>query len=131
LLSTVSPEWLRPGKSIEARRAPTNFGPVSFAVRAAEDGLTMRLDPQFRQAPARIVVRIPWFFELQAAEADGRAIQAAGGHLAMAPTTRSVTLRGRIKPGTLELNYEKAVENYKHEYRRRYEEFLRTGLRPN
>lgn len=130
LLSAVSPEWLRPGKCIEARRAPTNFGPLTCAVRAAEDRLTMRLDPQFRQAPARIVVRIPWFFELQAAEADGRAIQAAGGQLALAPTTHALTLRGRIKPGTPELNYEKAVEDYKQEYRRRYQEFLRTGLRP-
>jgi len=130
LLSAVSPEWLRPGKSIEVRRAPTNFGPLSYSIRAAEDRLTMTLNPQFRQAPVQIVVRIPWFFELQAAEADGRAIAAAGGQLALAPTTRAVTLRGRIKPGTPELSYEKAVEKYKQEYRRRYGEFLRTGIRP-
>ena len=129
LFSAVSPDWLRPGKALEARRAPTYFGPLSFVLRADQDGLNLRLDPQFRQAPARIVVRVPWFFELQSAQADGRAVQPAKGQLALAPTTRELTLRGRIKPETPELSFEKAVERYKQEYRRRYEEFLRTGIR--
>jgi hypothetical protein len=102
---------------------------MSFALRAEDGRLSVRLDPQFRQAPAKVLVRIPWFFDLRAAEADGRPIQPAEGHLALAPATRELTLRGHIKPGTPALSYDVAVEQYKQEYRRRYEEFLRTGLR--
>jgi len=129
LLSAVSPEWIRPGKVIEARRAPTTFGPMSFALRAEEGRLSVRLDPEFRQAPAKLLVRIPWFFDLRAAEADGRPIPPIEGHLAITPATRELTLRGHIRPGTPALSYEAAVEQYKQEYRRRYGEFLRTGLR--
>jgi hypothetical protein len=130
LLSAVSPEWLRPGKAIEARKSPTEFGPMSFTLRAEDDRLTLQLDPQFRQAPARVLVRKPWFFDLRAAEADGHAVQAAEGHLALAPTARQLVLRGKIKTDTADISYEKAVEKYKQEYRRRYEQFLRTGIRP-
>lgn len=130
LLSAVSPEWLRPGKVIEARRAPTSFGPVSFQVRCEDGRLTVRLDPQFRQAPAKLLVRIPWFYDLRAAEVDGRPIQPKAGHLAVMSTARELTLRGQIRAGTPALSYNDAVERYKREYRRRYEEFLRTGIRP-
>ena len=110
-------------------RGGRKAGPISFALRAEEGRLTVRLDSQFRQAPTKVLLHIPWFFDLRAAEADGRPIQPSEGHVAIAPTTRELTLRGAIKPGTPSLNYESVVEKYKQEYRLRYEEFLRTGLR--
>lgn len=130
LLSALSPEWVRPGKVLEARLAPTHFGPLSLTLRADQDGLRLRLTPKFRQAPAKMVVRIPWFFEVQSAEADGRAVAVAADQIALTSGTRELTLRGRIRPGTAELSFDKAVEQYKQEYKRRYEEFRSTGLRP-
>jgi hypothetical protein len=36
-------------------------------------------------------------------------------------------LFGHVKPDAPQLSYEGAVADYKSEYRRRYQEFLRTG----
>ena len=128
LLSAVSPEWLKPGKAIEAVDAPTNFGPLSLKLQAAADSLILSLTGPNRNPPKRILVRIPWFFELAEAKADGKPVKAEDGHLVLRPGVRKVTLRGRIKPDTRQCNFEQTVEEYKQEYRCRYEEFLRTGI---
>jgi len=53
------------------------------------------------------------------------------------PREREVVLRpplgvhGKIKPDTPPMSFQNAVEEYKQEYRRRYEGFLRTGVRPS
>jgi hypothetical protein len=132
LFSAVSPNWLQPGKVIEVVNEPTEFGPVSFrslANSASDDwNWLVKLSNQFREPPARLVVRIPWYYEVQRAEADGRAVEVRDGHLTLAPTTNELRVRGRIRPGTPEMSFDQAVRRYKEEYRRRYEEFLRTGV---
>ncbi|MFH1268278.1 MAG: hypothetical protein ABIK89_21365 [Planctomycetota bacterium] len=40
-------------------------------------------------------------------------------------------VRGTIRPDTPPMSFEKAVQRYKQEYKRRYDEFLRTGVRPS
>jgi len=86
-----------------------------------------RLTNKFRQAPERILICVPWFYEVQGAEADGRPLKVQDGRLILTPSTRAVKIKGSIKPGTPELSYENAVRDYKKEYRARYQEFLRTG----
>jgi hypothetical protein len=54
----------------------------------------------------------------------------ASGHVVLPPGSRDVRLRGRIKPDAPKWSFLQSVEDYKKEYRRRYQEFLRTGLRP-
>ncbi len=129
LLSAVSPEWLRPGREIAATRAPTNFGPLTFTVKAAADSVVLEVEPPGRNAPRQVLVRIPWFFDLATATADGRPAAVESGHVVLAPSVRTVTLAGRIKPDAPAWSYQRAVHDYQREYRRRYEEFLRTGVR--
>jgi len=129
LLSAVSPEWLRPGKEIAATKAPTNFGPLTFTVKAAADAVVLNIEPPARNAPRQILVRIPWFFDLAAATVDGQPATVQSGHVVLTPAVRQVTLTGRIKPDVPALSYQQAVSDYQREYRRRYEEFLRTGVR--
>lgn len=130
LLSAVSPAWLLPGKTLETVDAPTNFGPLSFRLESAEDSLSMRIRGADRNPPKRILVRLPWFFELTAAECDGKAITADSGHLVLPPGAHQLSLRGRIREDGSTWTYDRAVEDYKAEYARRYKEFLRTGVRP-
>jgi hypothetical protein len=129
LFSALSPEWLQPGKVIETTAAPTNFGPVSLRLEAQEGGFDVRIASQFRNPPKRLLVRVPWFFEVDSVEADGQAATPDDGHLILSPRTRELKVRGRVKPETPPLSFEKAVEQYKQEYKRRYQEFLRNGLR--
>ncbi len=131
LFSAVSPEWLKPGKKIEVVQEPTSFGPVSAVLSAAADGWEVKLFHGFRQPPAHVVIRVPWFYEVQAAEADGHALPVNNGKLVIAPDTRQIKVHGRIKPSAPELSFERTVAAYKQEYGKRYAEFLRTGtIRP-
>ena len=50
LLSAVSPEWLRPGKEIAATNAPTNFGPLTFTVKAAADAVRLDISAPVRES---------------------------------------------------------------------------------
>jgi hypothetical protein len=129
LLSAVSPEWLRPGKVLSAARAPSDFGPLTFKLQAAADSLRLELAGPTRNPPKRILVRIPWFFELSRATVDGQPAKVHAGHVVLASGVRQVALAGRIKPDTPAMSYQQAVADYQREYRRHYEEFLRTGVK--
>jgi hypothetical protein len=131
LFSAVSPEWLRPGKKIEIAGAPTTFGPASAVLSAGADGFTVSLSHRFRRPPQHVVIRVPWFFEAQTAEADGRPLAIADGKLSVGPDAREIKVTGRFRPSTSDLSFERTVAQYKQEYRKRYAEFLRTGtIRP-
>jgi hypothetical protein len=129
LLSAVSPEWLRPGKVIAAARAPSNFGPLSFQVQATTDAIRLELAGPTRNPPTQILVRIPWFFTLASATADGKPATVQAGHVVLAPGAREMILVGRTQPLAPAMSYQQAVDDYQREYRRRYEQFLRTGLK--
>ena len=129
--SAISPTWFRSGSKIELINEPTEFGPVSVELKVNSSlsywGWEVRMSNQFWQAPRQVVIRIPWFYELQRAEADGEQVEAVEGELRLPPTTREVKASGRVKPNTPEMSFERTVEDYKKEYKERFQEFLRTG----
>ena len=127
LFSALSPDWLRPGQQIEVRDEPTTFGPVSASLASIPGGWRLRLSNRFREPPRCVVIRLPWFCDVQSASADGSPVQAAHGELVLSPSVRDVTLQGRIRPDTPEMSFEQTVRDYQTEYRRRYAEFVRTG----
>jgi len=131
LLSALSPDWLRAGKSIETAAAPTDFGPVSLRLEARADGFDLRISSRFRNPPKRVLVRLPWFYAVEEARIDGREATVDNGQLILPTGARELKIRGRIKPDAPEMSFEKAVQEYKREYKRRYDEFLRTGIRPS
>lgn len=127
LLSVVSPEWIRPGEEIRVLRAPTDFGPVDFTLQTLPDGAAqLTFTSNFRVQPAHVLVHVPWFMQLSEASADGRPV-AVSDTIELPAGTHRLTLRWQRKADAPVLNYERAVEDYKREYRNRYEEFLRTG----
>jgi hypothetical protein len=127
LFSAISPAWLQPGKRIEVVNEPTVFGPVTAIFEVALEGWAVKLSNQFRQAPAHVVLCVPWFYDVRQAEADISPAEVRDGKLILSPRTREVKVTGRIKPGTPAMSFEHTVEDYGREYRRRYQEFLRTG----
>ncbi len=127
LFSALSPAWIKPGKSVEAINQPTVFGPVSVVLSSEAEGLSVTLSNQFRRAPEKILICVPWFYEVERAEADGHPVNVQDGRLILSPATRTVRIKGAIRPGTPDLTYDNAVRDYKQEYRARYQEFLRVG----
>jgi hypothetical protein len=127
LFSAVSPDWLRNGKSIEIDREPSNFGPVSCILHAAEDGLTIDLANQFYSAPAKIIVHVPWFYTTTGAEVDGHRVKISDGKIELAPTSKHLRIEGKMRSDTPALSYLNAVRDYKAEYARKYAQFQATG----
>ena len=131
LMSVISPEWVQPGKSITVRRAPTNFGEVNFEWQVPQEGeSTIRLDNHLNYRPEKLVLHVPWFLEVQEATADGKPVTVSNGALEIPLDTKQVTLRWSHKSGAPQMSYQKAVDDYKAEYRRRYDEFVQAGAQP-
>ncbi len=128
LCSALSPEWLKPGKVIEVHREPTEFGPINFRLEAGSQGWAVKLSNQFWEAPAQVLLRVPWFYEVQQVTVDGRSAQVTAGHIVVPTGATQIEVQGRIKPGTPRMSYEQAVDDYKAEYRKRYAKFLETGV---
>lgn len=127
LFSAVSPDWIGAGKSIDVTEEPTNFGPVSASMRLANNVLMVQLSNQFRSPPAKIIVHIPWFYEVMSAQVDGHSVAVHSGGIEVSPEAKSIELRGRMRGGNLILSYNDAVKEYKAEYAHRYTKYLQTG----
>jgi hypothetical protein len=59
LMSAVSPSWLRPGRRITVRRAPTHFGRVSFQLRGTGGGAVLTWSSNLRPG-TRLVWPVPY-----------------------------------------------------------------------
>lgn len=127
LLSVLSPAWTGAGKSISVRNAPTYFGTIALEARFRENGMTLELHPKFEQAPERVVVHLPFFVKASTASVDGKQITVEKNTLELPGSARKVDVTWTASGGATGLSYASAVENYKREYRARYQKFLREG----
>jgi hypothetical protein len=127
LLSVVSPEWIKAGESISVKRAPTNFGEVNFEVRFAANTATLRMDNKFSQPPQQLVLHLPWFMNVSGITADGKKVSIVNNSAILPLSTREVHIEWQKKSDAPALSYDRAVKDYKVEYRRRYEEWIQTG----
>ena len=50
--------WLRAGRRISVRRAPTSFGPVSYSLEARSDTIRAIVEPPARPAPKTLKLRV-------------------------------------------------------------------------
>ena len=74
-------------------------------------------------------MRVPWFYAIERATLDGEPISLKDGHVVVPLRSRELIVFGRIKSDAPRLSYDQAVADYKAEYRRRYQEFMRAGLK--
>jgi hypothetical protein len=136
LLSVVSPEWVKTGQTISVKRAPTDFGEVNFDVKFKDAGAILNLQTPCRELQGstvgrvcmpKVILHLPWFVETTEVVADGNPVQITGSELVLPNDTKQVQITWTRKPNTPELSFANAVAAYKAEYRRRYDEWQRTG----
>lgn len=127
LLSVLSPAWAGDGKRLTVRNAPTYFGTVNLEAHFRRDGMTLALDPKFGQLPERIVVHLPWFVKGSAASVDGKPAAIDKNRVSLPGSARKLEVGWAAVVPTAGFSYDEAVENYKREYRTRYERFLEEG----
>ncbi|MDE3161789.1 MAG: hypothetical protein KGL64_00900, partial [Acidobacteriota bacterium] len=125
LLSVISPDWIGQGKTISVTQAPTYFGSVAFQLTQpsadeADLALTTNFAPHSTDAPSAIVVHLPWFMQIQSAEANGHSIHATDGQLILPADTKAVRLHWSMRADAPKMSYQKTVDDYKAEYARRY-----------
>ena len=73
--------WLRAGKTISVRRAPTSFGPVSYSLEARADTIRAVVDPPTRAAPKTLElrVRLPRGQSVDAVTVNGKPLEQPEG----------------------------------------------------
>lgn len=125
LLSVLSPEWIGAGKAVSATRVPTDFGTVGVTLdQPSDSSATLHIDSQWVQAPKRIVLHLPWFMKIASVDADGKAVSVSGEAVTLPPGTRMVRIAWSRREGAPSLSYQQAVDAYKAEYLRRYNEYM-------
>jgi hypothetical protein len=123
LLSAISPEWIGPGKRIAIRGAPTEFGELAYSLDQP-DGATavLHLDARFTVAPRHVIVHVPWFMHVTTLTVDGKPARVEADAIRVAPTARELRLRWKKRAPAPNASYQQAVDDYKTEYARRFEE---------
>jgi hypothetical protein len=125
LLSVLSPEWIGSGKTIAVKQAPTYFGDVAFTLdQPSDDEAVLHLDARYTRAPKQLVIHLPWFADVKSATVDGKRVDAAGGKLVVSPAAKEIRLSWSAKADAPHLSYAHAVDDYKAEYARRYNELM-------
>jgi hypothetical protein len=115
LASALSPLWLEAGRSVHVKKAPTDFGLLSYSIESTEEGAKVSFDAQWRRAPESFYFHIPWFVDLKSATVDGKAITAKDRVIVLPADVRLLDLKWTLhaSPG---LSYEKGVELYVDKY---------------
>ncbi|HEX4006194.1 MAG TPA: hypothetical protein VHX60_08470 [Acidobacteriaceae bacterium] len=125
LLSVMSPDWMGAGKTIDVERAPTEFGEVAFRLTQPDDrSAKIALQEHWRQKPPALVLHLPWFADVQAVVVDGARVTPANGAVTIPPNAREVDLRWKKRADTPAWSFAQAVNDYRTEYRRRYELYM-------
>ena len=130
LMSVVSPTWLKPGGVIKVAQAPTEFGEVNYELHSNAGGAVLKLSNRFTKQPERVVLHLPVGMSVIAVSAGGKALKVLDRAVVVPADASEITIRWAPKPGARAFSYDKTVAEYKAEYRRRYDKFVRTGERP-
>lgn len=128
LLSALSPEWIGAGKTIRVSDAPSVFGNLDFSLEMpSETSATLQLKAHFTQQPRKVILHLPWFMQVESLSAGGRSLKVAGDAVELPREATSIQIQWKRRPDAAVMSYNRTVESYKAEYRRRYEKFLATG----
>jgi hypothetical protein len=93
--------WLRPGKQIVVRAAPTSFGPLSYAIETAERSLRVSLEVPARSEiqALRLRIRLPRPNRVTTVRLDGRPFSRFNRR------TETINLSGRTGALALDVGY--------------------------
>lgn len=126
LLSALSPEWIKDGEKVFVHNAPTNFGTVNLDLQFSNGTALLDMKNNFSILPDNLILHLPWFMKVNEVKADGNLMTIKNNSLILPINCKQVSIVWQKKLN-VNLSYKKAVEDYKTEYGKRYEEFLKNG----
>lgn len=125
LLSVLSPDWIGAGKRIAAKDVPTDFGKVSLTLdQSSDSSATLQIDSNWVDAPKDMILHLPWFMQIASVSTDGKAVSVSGDAITLPSDTHIIRIVWSRRADSPSLSYEQAVEAYKAEYLRRYNEYM-------
>ncbi|MCU7500060.1 MAG: hypothetical protein HF309_12395 [Ignavibacteria bacterium] len=124
LFSALSPEWLKEGDKIAVHKAPTNFGMVNMDLSVRNGGADLKLDNKFTSNPSKLILHLPYFMAVKSVRADGKTVAVSNNSAFLPVNTKAVAIEWAKQKNYPEMSYNKAVEDYKKEYREKYQESL-------
>lgn len=126
LLSAISPEWCKPGDIIKVNRSPTFFGMINLSAKARVDGLNLEFSPSWTEPPELIQLHLPFFANVSSVLIDGCPVSYNKDFVYLPKQKCNVNISWHIDP-SIEYSYEKFVEDYKMEYKQRYDEYIKNS----
>lgn len=127
LLSALSPEWVREGELITVKQAPCNFGLIDFQLVFGKDKAVMTINTNFRNKPDKLFIHLPWFMNVTEVFADGNRTAVKNSRISVPVNTKVIEIQWNKKSDSPGLSFQNTVDEFKKEYIRRYEEYLRNG----
>jgi len=121
LLSAVSPAWIKTGEKISVQNAVTNFGKISFVAEVMDNRMVIDFSANWQTPPQRLVLHFPYFAKVERIVADGRGISLEKGRAHLSPQVRRVEIVWQNQADRERLSYAITVEDFKREYRERYQ----------
>jgi hypothetical protein len=123
LFSAVSPAWIKPGEKISVQNAVTDFGTISFAAEVKDNGMAIDFSANWQTPPQRLVLHFPYFTKVERVVADGRGISLGKNqdYIQISPQVRRVEIVWQNQAERERRSYAITVEDFKREYRERYQ----------
>jgi hypothetical protein len=116
LYPLISPAWIKPGKKIEIKNAPTEMGRISSTLRFVAHGAEVTVAADFHRAPRYIVLRVPYCVELASFRSNAtRAFQMAG-LIWFTPDVTELSIKWCTKPEAHDHNFQDILKSYRREY---------------
>ncbi|MHA1144417.1 MAG: hypothetical protein ACTSRW_06750 [Candidatus Helarchaeota archaeon] len=118
LISTLSPEWLKPNSILKVENAPCYFGIISFSIETTIKGLKLQFKGTWKEEPERILVHVPKFLQVKQVKVNGKTIKMDGMTIKIIkPDDFELEIEWKVPP-EITINYEIVVSRYKKQYRK-------------
>lgn len=126
LFSVLSPEWVKPGNRIVLRKMPTECGPVLIYALFTEKGMDIYLESKFHTKPENITLHLPWFVSNVTCKSNIDPISQSKDRIVFPSDILNISLEWE-KDETVDMSFEKTVTDYRKEYAKRYEKYMKDG----
>jgi len=116
LYSLLSPSWIKPGKKVAIRNAPTEMGRVSSTLAFTDGGAELTVNAAFHHSPRYLVFRIPYSVTLGGFTSNARRAFEKDGLIYFTPDVTAASIKWRQNPGAHDGNFQDILKGYRGEF---------------
>ena len=116
LYSLISPAWMKPGKKVTIRSAPTEMGRISSTLSFTAGGAELTVKADFHHPPRYLVFRIPYSVKLGEFTSDASRAFVKNGLIFFTPDVTTASIKWRPRPGAHDGNFQDILKSYRSEF---------------